>query len=344
MTIRLPLDIKSLYLNIKNDNESGHTATVATPLKQYGAVHEELMPIFDIPDNINVISKEDLITSILSKSRAEARIVKVCVFDKISVNGILLNGVSSFCIYVREETAPTNVHCGRQKIHYPTTLKFSDSEVEINNKQVMKAISEALNDYAFIVEAFEYDTNTGTLNFDAIIVGENEIPYSKVFINKRGVGSKYSRIFNEDADSYDMEIIALREHLGYATVTADNYAEIVATHKSTARNLVEEILVSQGAKNIKRLYDEYPYSIYDLEYTIQGRKQYVIVNQTATKKIYFNLSSKKIEFLNFFENESFLYLVTDIVGNADIKVFTPSDLYEMNKSIQSVMYYQSTED
>ena len=150
MTIRLPLDIKSLYLNIKNDNESGHTATVATPLKQYGAAHEELMPIFDIPDNINVISKEDLITSILSKSRAEARIVKVCVFDKISVNGILLNGVSSFCIYVREETAPTNVHCGRQKIHYPTTLKFSDSEVEINNKQVMKAISEALNDYAFI--------------------------------------------------------------------------------------------------------------------------------------------------------------------------------------------------
>ena len=32
MIIRLPIDIKLLYLNIKNDNESGHTATVATSL------------------------------------------------------------------------------------------------------------------------------------------------------------------------------------------------------------------------------------------------------------------------------------------------------------------------
>lgn len=344
MTIRLPLDIKSLYLNIKNDNESGHTATVATPLKQYGTANELLTPIYDIPDNINTISREDLIGSILSKSRAEACIVKVCVFDKISVNGILLKDIPSYCIYVREETASTNVHCGRQKIHYPTTLKFSDSEVEINNKLVMKAISETLNDYAFIVEAFEYDTDTGILNFDAIIVGENEIPYSKVFINKRGAGSKYTRIFNEDADSYDMEIIALREHLGYTNVTAENYGEIIAINKGLARNIVEESLLAQGAKNIKRLYDEYPYSIYDLEYTINGKKRYVIVNQTATKKIYFNLSSKKIEFLNFFENESFLYLVTNIAADAEVKIFTPSDLYEMNKSIQSVMYYQSSED
>ena len=32
--IRLPIDTKSLYFNIKNDNKTGHTATVATPLKQ----------------------------------------------------------------------------------------------------------------------------------------------------------------------------------------------------------------------------------------------------------------------------------------------------------------------
>ena len=344
MIIRLPIDIKSLYLNIKNDNESGHTATVATPLKQYGAVHEELMPILDIPDNINLISKEDLIGSILSKSRAEARIVKVCVFDKISVNGIPIQDVPSYCIYVREETATTNVHCGRQKIHYPTTLSFSDSEVEISNKLVMKAISEALNNYAFIVEAFEYDTQTATLNFDAIIVGENDIPYSKVFINKRGVGSKYTRIFNEDADSYDMEIISLREHLGYASVTADNYGEIIASNKDVARTLVEGLLLRQGANNIKRLYEEYPYSIYDLEYTMNGKKRYVIINQTATNKVYFNLSAKKIEFLNFFENDTTLYLVTNVVGDAEVKIFTPNDLYEMNKRIQSVMYYQGAED
>ena len=163
MIVRLPIDIKSLYLNIKNDNESGHTATVATPLKQYGSVNNQLMPIFNIPTNLNQISKESLISEILAKSRADAAIVKVCVFDNISVNGIMIENIPSFCIYVREETATTNVHYGRQKIHYPITLKYCDSEVEINNKTVMKAISEVLNNYAFIIEAFEYNTETKVL-------------------------------------------------------------------------------------------------------------------------------------------------------------------------------------
>ena len=37
------------------------------------------------------------------------------VFDKISVNGIRVNCEESFCIYIREEIDPQNVHCGRQK-------------------------------------------------------------------------------------------------------------------------------------------------------------------------------------------------------------------------------------
>ena len=36
--IRLPIDTKSLYFNIKNDNKTGHTATVATPLKQGASI------------------------------------------------------------------------------------------------------------------------------------------------------------------------------------------------------------------------------------------------------------------------------------------------------------------
>ena len=37
MLLRLFIDTKSLYFNIKNDNASGHTATIATPLKQYNS-------------------------------------------------------------------------------------------------------------------------------------------------------------------------------------------------------------------------------------------------------------------------------------------------------------------
>ena len=72
MIIRLPIDIKSLYMNIKNDNKTGHTATVATPLKQGASIHEELARIVDIPENITQATREELTGMILSKSRAEA--------------------------------------------------------------------------------------------------------------------------------------------------------------------------------------------------------------------------------------------------------------------------------
>ena len=125
MIIRLPIDIKSLYLNIKNDNESGHTATVATPIIQYGGINEALIKVYDIPENINSYSKEGIISELLVKSRTEARIDKVFVFNKLSVNGERIENSCSFAMYVREETKEGYVHCGRKKLHYPTTLQYS---------------------------------------------------------------------------------------------------------------------------------------------------------------------------------------------------------------------------
>jgi len=338
MIIRLPIDIKSLYLNIKNDNESGHTATVATPLKQYGAVHEELLPVLDIPENINPISREELVSSILLKSRAEAKIVRVCVFDKIKVNGLPIECSSSFCIYVREETAATNVHFGRQKIHYPTTFKYSDTEVEINNKLVMRSVSAVLHDYAFIVEAFEYDTESATLNFDATIVGANDIPYSKVFINQRGSGNKFRSNFNEEADNYDYEIIALREKLGYASVTPENYSEIVANNKIAALDVARDYLTRAGARNIRNLYEEYPYSLYDFEYRIADKKYYSIIRHTATTTKYFNLPFNKIRFCSDFSDCVTILLITDINGAPQTSAFTIEDMNGMNKSISAITY------
>ena len=174
--IRLSIDTKSLYFNIKNDNERGHTATVATPLKQGSVERPELFEIERIPEGINCFSKEDLVSQILSKSRASAKINRVCVFERIAVNGTELSGVPAFCIYIREETDPSNIHFGRQKLHYPMSLVFEDLNAEINNRAVLKAVSEYLHNYAFIVEAFEYSQETEVLNFDVTIVGEFDIP------------------------------------------------------------------------------------------------------------------------------------------------------------------------
>lgn len=336
--IRLPIDIKSFYFNIKNDNPKGHTATVATPLKQGASVHEELSKIRNIPQNINSFSRDGLVSHILSKSRAEAIITDVYVFDRVTVNGEPVACDSSFCVYVREETDPNNVHCGRQKVHYPYSLKYSDADIEINNRKVVSAVSEALHNYAFIVEAFEYNTETKVLNFDATLVGENGIPYSKIFLNKRGVGNKFSSVFNEFADTYDAEIIALRDHLGYGSVTPENYMEIVNQNKDLAMKTVEEKLIGYGYAGVRKLAEEYPYSLYDIEYQADGKKKFVIIRFTATKTKFFSLPYNKIKFSNDYNEDVKIALVTDINGSPSIYWYTVEELNSMSKMINSITY------
>lgn len=338
MIIRLPIDLKSLYLNIKNDNQTGHTATVATPLRQGKSIHKELAQILSLPSGIPLISFDGLSLHLLSNSRAEAKIVQAFLFDKISVNGMPINCNSSFCVYIREETDPNNVHFGRQKVHYPQKLKYDDSNISIDNHKVIKAISSVLSDYAFIVQALEYDTETGVLNFDALIVGEKDIPYSKVFLNKRGVGEKFSNIFNEYADLYDSEIIAMRQALGYDAVSPENFMEVMNTNKNLAMNIVAEHIKKQESGDLHFISNKYPYSMFDFEIDIQRKKRYVIVRFTSTKICYFNLPSNCIRFINKFSDCTDIYLVSDINGSPTIHLYSPDDLSNMRKTIDSVTY------
>ena len=341
--IRLPIDIKSLYFNIKNDNETGHTATVATPLKQGASIHRELSEIYNIPENIDSINRENLISKILLKSRAAAKINGVYVFDTVSVNGIVVEGVPSFCMYIREETDPENIHFGRQKVHYPPSLVFEDVDININNRTVVKAVSELLHNYAFIVEAFEYNTDTNVLNFDTVIVGEPNIPYSKVFINRRGVGNKFTSYFSENADVYDYEIIALRDKFGYTNVGPENFDDVMSKNATVAQGIAVDILETIGAVNIRLLKEEYPYALYDIAYTINGRKQYLIVKFTSTNSKYFNLPLTKIQFCNDFSDAVKVMLITDINGSPEYKLYTIDNLNGLSKSINSITYEDRNE-
>lgn len=336
--IRLPIDTKSLYFNIKNDNKTGHTATVATPLKQGASIRQELMQIVSIPENINSVSRESLISQILSKSRADAKINQVFLFNRISVNGKFLDNTSSFCMYVREETSPNNVHCGRQKLHYPPSLSFEDIDVLINNRTIIKAISEALNNYAFLVEAFEYDTDTGILNFDVAVVGENGIPYSKVFINRRGVGNKFTLQFSENSDIYDSEIIALRDALGYDAVSPENFNEVMTENTRKAIDIAVDYIHANGGSDARVLTEVYPYALYDIEYKIGKKTRYLLVKHTATRSKYLNLPLGKVRFLNDFSDCATLLLITDINSKPTLHTYAISDLNRMDKTINSITY------
>lgn len=337
MVVRMPIDIKSLYLNIKNDNKTGHTPTVATPLRQGSSIHTELAQILQVPENIGEYSKEMLSLHILSKSRAEAKIVKAFVFDKIKVNGIPVECNFSYCIYIREETDPNNVHCGRQKVHYPQILEYEDEDLSINNNIVIKAVSSVLHDYAFVVQAFEYDFENHSLNFDALIVGENGIPYSKVFLIKRGVGEKFSSVFNEYVDNYDSEIIAMRHKLGFDKVGPENFMQIMGQNKERAISILCDYLKDR-CDGYTILSNQYPYSLYDIETFCQSKKKYIIVRFTSTKVRYFNLPSSMIRFINAFPNATSVVLITDINGEPEITIFSLEQINTMKKTIGSVTF------
>ncbi|MBQ5748340.1 MAG: hypothetical protein IIV83_06045, partial [Bacteroidales bacterium] len=218
------------------------------------------------------------------------------------------------------------------------SLVFEDLDVYINNRSVVKAISEELCNYAFLVEAFEYNTITGILNFDATIVGEHGIPYSKVFIKRRGVGNKFTLRFSENSDLYDSEIIALREALGYDSVSPDNFNEIMTLNTHQALELANGFIQSQGGTDIRVLADVYPFSLYDIEYKLLGSTRYLLVKHTATRSKYLSLPLNKVRFLNDFSDCAALLLVTDINGTPKLHTYSIADLNRMDKMINSITY------
>ena len=68
--------------------------------------------------------------------------------------------------------------------------------------------------------------------------------------------SAYVTVFNEDADSYDSEIIALREKRGYDSVGPENFCEVMQFDREKAITIVREQLDARGAKNIRILADQ----------------------------------------------------------------------------------------
>ncbi len=338
MVYRLPIDTKSLYLNIRNDNEAGHTATVATPLKQGGSYKRDLGKIMDIPENVDVNSRDGLINYIITRSRAEVVIPKICLFDRISVNGERVDTDSCYCIYVREEISTTNIHYGRQKVHYPISLSFIDENICVDNKKVIKAISEKLSNYAFLVNAFEYDVETKILNFDVTIVGPENIPYSRVFVNQKGTGSKYIKAYFESLDNYDTEIIALREKMGYNNVGVENYIDTINLNKLTALSEIKRYLEKNECDEIRLISLSFPYALYDVEYLVNNTKHFALIKCTATKAKRFVLSAEEIAFCNRFQKEAELFLLTDILEGKKVFHFKAGDLSAMKKRIRNVMY------
>lgn len=335
--IVLPIDTKSLFLNIFNDNENGHTATVSTPIKQGNSINDKLMQIFKIPKQIDFNAKPSLIDELIKNSKSKIKINNVFIFDKISVNGEFVNTDNTlYGMYIKEEVDSSKVQYGRIKLHYPLSLKYEDDDYNIDNKKVMSIISKKLHDYAFIVNSFEYDFDTDILNFNVTIIGENKIPYSKVFINNKGVGNKFNSIFNEFAESYDMEIIPLRKKYGQE-IGPDNYLQYMQLSKDKALSTAELYINNTYKSDITNISELYPYSLYDFECRKGYDTKYLLVFYTASSNEYFNISSKKLKFINDFKDKVDILVLTNILGEEKISKYSVDQILTFSKSINSIM-------
>lgn len=331
--IKLPIDTKSLYFNIKNDNITGHTPTVATPLKKTYNDYK-LMDILKIKDHeMDISDSFDLLSLLIKDSKTSVVIKKVFVFDKLTVNGKKINIFESFGCYIKEEIDETKVQFGRLKLHYPSKFVYEDGRMNINNKKVYSAISKLLGNYAFIIRCFEYNTDTDVLNFDALIVGENSIPYSKVFINEKGAGNKFNVIFNENADDYDREIIALRKVYGM-DINPFNYLDYFKKMKEIAISIIEKYLKNK----IEMISFQYPYSLFDFCYIENGIKRYGILRVTATKNKYFNLSTIQNIFLLNNKEDVKVFLVSNIFDKFELSIYNYDNLLSLSMNINSIKY------
>ena len=332
--VKLLIDEKSLYLNINNDNQKGHTPTVSTAIKQGRTLNKNLEQIYKIPKQVGFIPDE-FRKELLKNSKSVIKIQNVFCFNKISANGILIDNDASFCMYVKEEVDESKVQYGRIKLHYPRTLIYDDGKLQINNKDVLRKVSKALNNYAFIVKAFEFDYDTEILNFDCEIVGPKDTLYSKIFVNYKGSGSKFTQSLITRADNYDLEarILKTKDDLH---LTPANFAKIMEKNKDEMILKYIETMERDGFQDIKYLSKEYKYCEYDVEANKNGVKFYFMFFNTASKIIYCDVSISKLQFITFFNDKSIIVCITGAFDEPKYNVFKIKDLDRFKREVMQV--------
>lgn len=333
------LDTKSFFFNIENDNDKGHTATVATVLKQGNSTNPALLLFQQASSNIPTFP-DGLLRECTKNSKSVVKITNILVFDKIYLNNKKLDIDSEFCIYLKQEINPDRIQFGRIKLHYPLSLKFSDYQYCIDNRKVMNLISSELHDYAFLVSKFQLFDEPGKINIITTLIGPNSIPYSKVFLNYKGdAANKFSKVFNEIADNYEIEAPLMRKHgiPGIDNVDPSSYLQAYNYCKTLAIHLfVKEQL--NGCDDIQ-IHSDYPYDVCDVEALENGVKHYFYICFTATNQDYFFLSRDKNNLLWDFEEESFVILVKNVLSDTPIiERYSAKDIKDMSKEIEVLKY------
>lgn len=331
------IDEKSLFRGVKNDYSKGQSPTVHTPLNQSSDPKKWHNDIYDFIkgygsediDRIPEMLKEKCMPKTTSK--ASSKIVKFFVFSKFSLDGKPFNVSNSFAMYVKEETSENivqrngemteNTHLGRQKLHYPISLAHISDGYNIDNKKVLDKIIDVNGGFAYVVNGFDFDTDTKILNFKTTMIGPEGVLLSNVFKRKKGVGVKLL------VDGIGLESSNLDLTQNNILTKEENRTFISTLEKiqksSRSNGLIGEEFVYNNIEKIIDMKPEekrhisklYPLSPYDIECKINGETIYIEVKSTKDNKKVFYMSKGERKFMEKYEQHYLLILVTNVVSN-----------------------------
>ena len=352
------IDEKSLFIGVENDCGKGHSPTVHTPLNQSKLKEKWRNDIYKFLNKFNKKNVESLPNALRDKclrqttSDAESKIVYFNTFSKFSLDGVPFDVDASFAMFVKEEISSTitkrdhsiakNTHLGRQKLHYPRTFTYKDDSFNIDNELVLNQILTINGGFAYIVNGFDIDSKTETLNFRTTMVGLEGVLLSNVFKIQKGVGKKLL----VDKISYDnSELVSLAKD----TLTDDEnqlFIEKLNKIQKTSRengkagelyvlkNL--DTIIGKKIKSPLHVSKYYPESPYDIECLVNGKKLYIEVKSTQQDKKMFYMSRGEIKFMEQYRKSYLLVLVTNVNSNDRImpSKFKWNDIMNSKKIIQ----------
>lgn len=360
MKIRFSIDEKSLYRGIVNNYEKGQSATVHTPLNQSKDPTKWRKDIYDFIANYPSMDVTNLPSVLVDKcirktvSQAGTKLVKFYCFSELLIDGKPFSPKASFAIYVKEEIdrlvkgkdgkAKQNVHFGRQKLHYPITLKYISDGFNIDNEKVLNTIMDTNGGFAYVVHHFEIDTLKNSLNFITTMIGlKDAVLLSDVFIRKKGRGQKL-HVTAMNSSPRIQEYCETGEQILTHEENEKFYKTLEKIEEARRKNglMGEEYvfnniqrIIGKKVMNPVHTSKKYPSSPYDIEYELDGVKMYLEVKSTSGKRKEFYMSREERHFMEQY-NENYSLVLVIKVGKKGQKDY----IYTMKQIMLSTMMHR----
>lgn len=337
MNYSFDIDEKSLFKGVKNDYKKGQTATVHTPLNQSKDKKKWRNDILNCLKEYKSVDVDKLPETLIGKclkqttSSASGKIVGFYVFSNFSLDGVPFQERFSFAMYIKEETSEyivkrdgtktRNTHLGRKKLHYPLSLAHIADGFNIDNNQVLQKILEVNGGFAYVVNGFDVDTDTRTLNFKTTMIGPEGVLLSNVFKRKKGVGSKLlvDGVLDQIGIAFTTKNGLSKEEKSNFIATLEKIQESSRVNgrlgEEYVYNNINRIFNTDSVKHLIYVSQKYPQSPYDIECFVNDKKMYIEVKSTKDSKKVFYMSKGERRFMDKYEQHYLLVLVTNVRSN-----------------------------